>query len=716
MPVVNPPRPNALLFNILGYWNPVANTTVLLSGSAGPSLASGGVGGTKNDFYAVLVSGTSTAIDGNTTWLAGDLIVNSGAVWARFQMSSFLSSMAFQSASNVLITNGSATLQTLGVGSGFSTTDDGLSDNALNILDKRRKIIARFDSNGAHFGVAAIQLANAITVTAQTIGVKDVNGNTILNADGPNAALGLPGVSMYTDSDTTVAWRLLDQNKRILFQINTDATVYAGNIVSPSIAGGGGGGSDPTVYSDAEIAERNARALALSTVVGTDTLSARPVWGVNVVLAVGQSLGVGFEAWPRLTKTQPFDNLMFGQSTRSNGLQGGGAPTTWTPVTDSSLHALTATVQNETTGVPINDTDAAALTPGDFAVGESAEVGATNFWRRQQLNLRGLPADSTRRLLAINTGVGGRQISELSKGATPTQYYLRNTTAATALKAVTDAASLTSGLAAIIYMQGENDYAAGTSTATYKTALAQLRTDLTADLQVGIFGQTIDGHGIVPAMFTYQPGPNFVDEVITIGEAFLQLAEAGTIYLAAPVYPVTDKGTHLDPNGERWMGMQFGKVLHKVLDLGQTWMPLYPIQITARDFQILVDFHVPAPPIVFDLVYVGTTATDFAAKGFWVTDTTGDITINDISIVSDTQVLLTIAQKLTGAAYLSYGKKTPYNGYGCLRDSDPTLAPANYEYNAGTGQYAGANIAALVGKPYPLWNWCVNFRRQITVE
>ncbi len=40
------------------------------------------------------------------------------------------------------------------------------------------------------------------------------------------------------------------------------------------------------------------------------------------------------------------------------------------------------------------------------------------------------------------------------------------------------------------------------------------------------------------------------------------------LFLAAPCYPVTDKGGHLDANGYRWLGAQFGKAMHAVLDLG----------------------------------------------------------------------------------------------------------------------------------------------------
>jgi hypothetical protein len=48
-------------------------------------------------------------------------------------------------------------------------------------------------------------------------------------------------------------------------------------------------------------------------------------------------------------------------------------------------------------------------------------------------------------------------------------------------------------------------------------------------------------------------------------------------YLAAPAYPVTDKGGHFDPNGSRWLGLQMGKVFYETVVLRRRWKPLSPI-------------------------------------------------------------------------------------------------------------------------------------------
>ena len=180
-------------------------------------------------------------------------------------------------------------------------------------------------------------------------------------------------------------------------------------------------------------------------------------------------------------------------------------------------------------------------------------------------------------------------------------------------------------------------------------------------------------------------------------------------FLVAPSYPVTEKGGHLDPNGYRWLGQQFGKVMHKVLDLGEGWKPLHPLRATLRGTQVLVDFHVPHPPLVFSPCYVRTRPTSWADGGFNVTDDDGRIAIVAAAVVAQTSVLLVLERAPGANPVIWYGDQTHHGGYGNLRDSDPTMASSVYEYREGSGQYPGANIPELIGQPYPLWNWCLVF-------
>ncbi len=103
----------------------------------------------------------------------------------------------------------------------------------------------------------------------------------------------------------------------------------------------------------------------------------------------------------------------------------------------------------------------------------------------------------------------------------------------------------------------------------------------------------------------------------------------------------------------------------------------------------------------------------FDSKGFTVRDSVGVVPLSSVRIVFDTIVELTLSRDLVGAAYVRYADKTYHDGNGCLRDSDSFVATDRYVYQAGSGQYPEANIAALVDKPYPMHNWCVAFNLKI---
>lgn len=574
------------------------------------------------------------------------------------------------------------------------------------------------------------------------IGV-DLDGVTHIARAKPYV-LELPGAVVAThNAASPYSWAIADGNGAVPFGIRTDGRVdVPGITVGRAPAGysfviadamgyavaaittggeglgllggssGGGGSSGSTGYGVDELAWRSARAVALSASIisQTNTTAARPVWQYSHVISYGQSLSSGWEGWPSLSKTQPYDNLMLGDSDHPTSE----SSATWTQIGTADFNPLVATV--EASGALIADATVAGYTPGHAARGESPVVGAANFWRKQQLAWRGLASDSSRRLVAASCGVGGKSLEDLSYGASP-NLFNRMVGASTIGKGLADAVPATSGVAAVIFLQGENNAFGASGTGdkdTYKALLATFQADVTAQVATGVFGQAAP-----PAIFSYQTAMYYVQDSNFLGVSMAQLEASQEFqdwYLVAPSYPVTGKsGGHLDPNGYRWLGMQFGKVMHQVLDLGRGWKPLHPIRATYRGTQVLVDFHVPAPPLQFQPCYVETTATTYAAKGFKVTDDAGTVSIT-VEISGDACVLITLGRELSTNPYIWYGDKTVHSGYGNLCDSDATIASDDYEYTAGTGQYAAAEIVALEDLPYPLWNWCCLFRMPIVSD
>jgi hypothetical protein len=425
---------------------------------------------------------------------------------------------------------------------------------------------------------------------------------------------------------------------------------------------------------------------------------ARVAYDYNLVLIGGQSLSQGQESWPRLSTTARTDCFMIGDSVRCFHE----APA-WRPVGALALNPLLGSVES-TNGTLLSDEEAAALPVGNPAKGENPVVGMTNYAARAFADLRG----SGRKWVAMATGVGGKTIEDLSAGSI-TNLYARVTQALSTFSDLVPGGQ-TKGCIAFAWLQGESNYdPAGSGDATkagYKTKLTAYKQQLDTDV-IATFGQDRP-----PVFLTYQTGATYTRDVneLAIGMAQWEFArETPGAFMVGPAYPYTDKGGHLDANGSRWIGQQFAKVFHRTVVLGEGWEPLSPLWIEAVAQTVYIGFLVPEPPLVFDVAYVVTVATDYPRKGFRITDAAGDVPITNVRILGATIVALECARAPGLDAKIWYADKAAHNGNGNLRDSDPTVANDDYAFNAGSGQYAGANIAALVGKPYPLWNWAIAF-------
>ncbi len=428
---------------------------------------------------------------------------------------------------------------------------------------------------------------------------------------------------------------------------------------------------------------------------------ARPTQGINHVIAYGQSLSTGWEGWPALSTTPRHDSLMLGASVRPLSEH---APE-FVPVGGPALTRLRATVQNQQTGEMLDAAAIAALPRGHVALGETVVEGALGLWRGRMLAegaVRGLNL-----LLASACGVGGRPIERLAKGAQPELFH-RLRDCVRLGRAAAESAGRSYGLTALLLLQGEhNNWAIDGGTddrAAYKALLQTLHRDMLADLTA------LAGQDLPPALFLYQTGGAYAADHMAIPMAQLETAlEIPGIFLAAPVYPVTDKGGHLDANGYRWLGAQFGKVMHHVLSRNLPWQPLHPTGATLDGLVATIRFHVPVAPLRFGQPMSGLRRMDVPQHGFAVLDDAGEIPLQQVAIAGPDTVALTLTRPPGPGARIRYAGKTRHGGRGGLHDSDPSLAEDRYEYDATTGHYPEADIPGLTGTPYPLMNWCVAF-------
>jgi hypothetical protein len=431
---------------------------------------------------------------------------------------------------------------------------------------------------------------------------------------------------------------------------------------------------------------------------------ARPVRGINHVIAYGQSLATGWEGWPALSRWQHHDNLMLGRSVRPREEQ---APR-FEPVGDPGLHPLIATVQSVRDGTLLTAGQVAALPQGDVSMGETVLEGALNLWRAQML--RNGARLGAHQLLASACGVAGRKLEALMKGAQP-ELFNRLRDCVRHARAAASGCGRSYGLTAVLLLQGENnnwelDGAAGDA-AEYGALLRRFHTDLLADIAAGQADQ--------PALFLYQTGGAYAADAMGVPMAQLQMAlDVPGVFMAAPVYPVTEKGGHLDANGYRWLGAQFGKAMHQVFDLGRAWRPLHPLAATLAGQTIRLRFHVPVPPLRFGAPFRGREPLSFPDQGFFAADDSGEIPITAATIAAPDTVTLALARPPASGLFVRYAGRTRHHGRGCLHDSDTTRTDDVYQYDPLTGHAPEAEIEGLVGRPYPLMNWCVAFRMVVS--
>lgn len=511
-----------------------------------------------------------------------------------------------------------------------------------------------------------------------------------------NTSLSINGVrfgaqSMAQTSD--YAFALVDELGYVGFVVPNEGVVSEGEV---------------TTSIKEIIARLNQTALVSSHSMASayNAVVARPIWDYNHFIGYGQSLNEGQEGYPAQSKVARHGNLMLGDAPRPLSQD----KPVFEPVGGAfQLKPLVAVVQELGTGAVMTDAAVAALPVGAQNIGENPLVGMVNFAKLLHNQRWMLANDTSRTFVGSVCGVGGRIIESLSKGASP-ELYQRYLGVVNGVHGVAVAESKSYGVVAINFLQGEYNYSMGDGTkAGYKALLSKLHSDMVGDA-LSISGQTAP-----PVFITYQTGGSYSSDVngLAIGMAQLELAEERENWvMATPVYPYTDKYGHMDSNGYRWIGKQHAKVWNRVVELGQDWKPLSPLEIVVEGKDVLIGFHVPCPPLVFGKPYVGLVATDYPKKGFEVLVNGTPVSVVSVEIVADCVVKISLAVEPESAnVEVRYAGKTAYNGNGCLHDSDSTVSDDNYEYKADSGQYPAADIPELVGKPYPLQNWCVAFQR-----
>lgn len=756
LPSANLPASITTGVNPRGAYNAATNT---------PAISSGGGGGAKGDVFVVSVAGT-VAADGIGAVAVSDQIINSGTAWQRVPASSTYGTMAAQNASAVAITGGAAKgLTTLGLSNGGGLSPGLTGGYSVTLTDARGYVLAAWKADGtyagpklqvlygqsslpvldqsgneiAHFGSNGLTVLGAGTLgtaSGWTWAVSDQRGYIIAGARASDGAfLSGPSIPQSLSVGTTETLGA-DQNVvrvhgfSFIRNAAPNAPPFAlvdqrGYILAGFSAAGEVLGTVPGTsagdYSPAELEAHNARAMAYSRGFVSNcalTTLARPIWQLNHIITYGQSLSLGAAGNPVRSTTAKYGNLMLGAATHSTANDPNNPQ--WFPVGGSAtFQPLVATTVN-LQGQVLTPSQVSQIAPGDFNYrGEVFAVSTANnlaHWRANDI----WAAQDPNKVFAVNEcGIGGRALEQLSHGATP-DIFSRILQMLTLAIPAAQALGKSYGVPAIMFGQGESqDPPFVTDAASYKGLLEQLYEDIWTYALSGVLGQTVRPPFIY-YQATKQPDNTQASFGVRMGQ--LQAAnEKAEFFCCGPdyAYPNPEYGAHLSSNGYRWLGGQYAKVARKIW-AGEGWKALQPIAVYWRGRTILIEHHVPVPPLVWDTPYRNFSPVTLPTKGYTVWDDSGSVRIVSVDIVGDTLVAITLGADpvltTSPAPSVSYADLTNRQ-VGMLRDSDPTLSDDLYLFSGTAGpEDPGENIPALVNKPYPLWNWCLAYWMRATPD
>jgi len=421
------------------------------------------------------------------------------------------------------------------------------------------------------------------------------------------------------------------------------------------------------------------------------------------LIIYGQSLSTGHQSWPPLSTTPVTGNYMIGTQV-------------WTNFGNTVFNKLNPLIANVAAS-----TVTLAKTRANMIYAEPPVIAAANHIQ--------LKTNAQHPFIVSSCGTGGKTIEELSKEFYNPVYYANFT------NAINYGSSVVSDIhcPAIIWMQGEYNYTVPSASsgltsgskptadkAAYKSLLLTLKENMQSDIMKK-YNQTD-----APLFITYQAGAQYTrGSTLSIGMALLEASnENDDIVCAGPVYPMTDRGGHLDSNGYRWYGEMLGKVYYRTKVLGQDFKPLQPIELSRTDNPkvLKVKFFTPQPPLVLDEMLVNKVTS----YGFELYLNGAKKIITGVSVDNDC-VYISCISDLTGDVEVIYAG-TNNAGHGNLRDSDNYPAYYNYidlDKKNTDGSFVFARDAAettlrpsyeprdsegiIYNKPYPLYNFSVAF-------
>lgn len=396
--------------------------------------------------------------------------------------------------------------------------------------------------------------------------------------------------------------------------------------------------------------------------VGEEAEAPRPYVAkdINHVLLTGQSNAVALNA-DITSRTQPYGNLSFNTGVMPmNACSGEGC----------------ASYQTPTHFIPLVEGDS-------FFSGSPVETAASSF-ANEVSRLFGSHTS-----LVSNHGRSGNTYSCLRKGSCNYKPGLLSAFSQGLMEvqsAMNIAASMNKSyiVRAVLSIHGESDHYSYASNITefplpgtdgtpnkirdYSDGMLEWQ----SDYEVSVKEITKQGD-MIPLFISQVSGWSGAKiSVVAQMQLDAHLRAPGKVILVAPGYslPFQSDCRHLTGDGQRTLGRYFAKAYKKVIIDGLTWNPVHPKKIIRQGNQLVIQYHVPSPPLVLDTESI----SDPGNMGYEYSDTSAHIT--KVAVTAPDTITITFSATLNPGT-LSYAQNQPVSGctgvYGArgnVRDSD----------------------------------------------
>ncbi len=250
----------------------------------------------------------------------------------------------------------------------------------------------------------------------------------------------------------------------------------------------------------------------------------------------------------------------------------------------------------------------------------------------------------------------------------------------------------------ILWNQGEKDIDSKTSADSYKNSMKRFQQ------KADEFIKAVTGQKNAVKILMYQTVSHNVRKSTgnpEIANAQYELAKSEAhITISNTTYqlPYLKDNVHLTNVGSKWNGANYAIAAKNLLIDKANWKPIYVKKIAAAKNVIVLNFHVPVPPLVFDVINV----TDPGNYGFRVFNKSGkELVVKDVHIKNGDAVYITTEEEVKKGDMLWYGNNGITTGSlngarGNLRD-----------------RQGDKFTIEIDGRKIRLDNWCPIFKEEI---